>query len=717
MQESANLQEALEEIFNKTTVGFNVKLNADKIQLYLDYGVNKKVLGANVVEGSLEQADFDEDLNAKLDTIYPNQERITTLEDRCTNIEEVKADKTDVENKYVELKNRIAAEEDRAVAYDNKLQVGLDNEIQRAATMEVELAKTINDETSRAISVETANKEELQKHINNEEASRILEDNNLSARINEEISRAEAAETLIQSNLDVEIKRATAVETKETSERKDGDKLLQGQIDAINAKSDVVDVVGTKQELIDYIKPLTENDIVKVLKDESREGATTYYRCSGKDEATSKYIWIFIGTQGPYYTQAESDDRFVNRNVTINGKALTSNIRLSHSDLDDNPVIGDARITITKNNQEVNSFRLNDTTDTTVNIYVPTKLSEFTDDLGSNPTHTHSQYDTIANVDNRVKDLNALIDLKADKSTTYTKTDVDALLKTEGDARIASDSALQEAKQDNLVAGDNITLKDNVISAKDTYYYPGNGVTFDHYSGHTDAYSISLDTSLVDVGFANLTGNPGDSAALKSVLDTKATKVELNTQVSAINKDITAINTSIDNLEKSKVEDVQVVYIPDTQGISIVTGNVATLDISAYDLITSREAAVKEVQDSLDSEIKRASSAETELAGDLSSEIARAKEIESKLSSDLADEASSREAAEAKLQTAISDEASSREAAINNLNNSKVDKVTGKELSTNDFTDTLKSKLDGIESGATNLTVSVENEVIIVTSL
>ena len=56
------------------------------------------------------------------------------------------------------------------------------------------------------------------------------------------------------------------------------------------------------------------------------------------------------------------------------------------------PTVNNATVTIQKNSTNVGSFTLNQSGNATVNITVPTKLSEFTDDLGSSPTHTHSQY-------------------------------------------------------------------------------------------------------------------------------------------------------------------------------------------------------------------------------------------------------------------------------------------------------------------------------------
>jgi len=87
----------------------------------------------------------------------------------------------------------------------------------------------------------------------------------------------------------------------EAEDREASDANLQEQIDAIVASSDVVDIVGTYEELEEYdTSHLTANDVIKVLADETEGGATTYYRWTGSE-------WQYIGAEGPYYTTAQID--------------------------------------------------------------------------------------------------------------------------------------------------------------------------------------------------------------------------------------------------------------------------------------------------------------------------------------------------------------------------------------------------------------------------
>ncbi len=104
------------------------------------------------------------------------------------------------------------------------------------------------------------------------------------------------------------------------------DSSLQQQIDAITAASDVTDIVGTYAELQAYdTSTLQNNNIIKVLQDETHNNETTYYRwvITGGVGA-----WVLIGEEGPYYTIAAADATFQEKLVsgtnikTVNGNSL-----------------------------------------------------------------------------------------------------------------------------------------------------------------------------------------------------------------------------------------------------------------------------------------------------------------------------------------------------------------------------------------------------------
>lgn len=89
----------------------------------------------------------------------------------------------------------------------------------------------------------------------------------------------------------------------EATARQQADNGLQTQIDAITSKSDVVDVVANYAALQAYdTSSLGNNDVIKVLDDETHEDALTYYRWS-----TTTQTWSYIGQEAPYYSKGQMD--------------------------------------------------------------------------------------------------------------------------------------------------------------------------------------------------------------------------------------------------------------------------------------------------------------------------------------------------------------------------------------------------------------------------
>lgn len=81
------------------------------------------------------------------------------------------------------------------------------------------------------------------------------------------------------------------------------DQILQGEIDEIKNNPDVVDIVPTYAALQNYdTSGLTDKDIIRVLADETHDGASTYYRYS-----TATGTFTYIGKVGSYYTEDEVD--------------------------------------------------------------------------------------------------------------------------------------------------------------------------------------------------------------------------------------------------------------------------------------------------------------------------------------------------------------------------------------------------------------------------
>ena len=69
---------------------------------------------------------------------------------------------------------------------------------------------------------------------------------------------------------------------------------VSGAVDLIQAQSDVVDVVGSYEQLVNYNEQLTDRDIVKVLVDSRYDSAESYNRMIGGEPGS--YTWSAIGS-------------------------------------------------------------------------------------------------------------------------------------------------------------------------------------------------------------------------------------------------------------------------------------------------------------------------------------------------------------------------------------------------------------------------------------
>ena len=99
---------------------------------------------------------------------------------------------------------------------------------------------------------------------------------------------------------------------------------LEDEVDALKNNPDVVDIVPTYAALQAYdTSSLGDNDIIRVLADETHNGQSAYYKWN-----VTSSTWSFIGVVGDYYTKGQVD-------TLLNGKQNTltagSNISISGS--------------------------------------------------------------------------------------------------------------------------------------------------------------------------------------------------------------------------------------------------------------------------------------------------------------------------------------------------------------------------------------------------
>lgn len=247
----------------------------------------------------------------------------------------------------------------------------------------------------------------------------------------------------IPTRIDADV---SGLETKidgEIEERKAADQEIWTEIETIEAGSDVVDVVGTYADLQNYdTSKLHKNDLVKVLQDETRDDAITYYRWSGT-------AFNYVGAEGPYYTASETDALLAGKqntltagtNITIVGDVISATAApqeqadWNQTDttavdyIKNKPAINDGTLIINQNGVQVGVFSANQANTTTVDLTgggggsytagtgiditnsvisidtavvaevsdIPTKTSDLSND-GSDGTSTYVEADSLAAV-------------------------------------------------------------------------------------------------------------------------------------------------------------------------------------------------------------------------------------------------------------------------------------------------------------------------------
>lgn len=260
-------------------------------------------------------------------------------------------------------------------------------------------------------------------------------------------------------------------------------------------------------------------------------------------------------------------------------------------------------------------------------------------------------------LDNKITDhtaaTNTALALKADKSDTYTKAQVDA--KLSGAYKVKGSSTFEALPKDNNVVGDVYNII-NAFNLGGKHYDAGTNVVWTEDGW--DALSGSFDTTAIE-------------GSIQEVADNLAQEILDRTQA----------DTTINNNASSLTNRVKV----NEDKLTIINGNESTTGSIAN--------AIKQAKSYTDTTVTaeqtRAEKAEQKLTSDLASEVTRAKGAESANATAIANEVERATGVEETLNSNITQ-----------LQTQKVDKVEGKGLSTNDYTTPEKNKLAAIEAEA-----------------
>ena len=262
----------------------------------------------------------------------------------------------------------------------------------------------------------------------------------------------------------------------EISDREDGDKDLQGQIDTLKAATDVIMVYGDYQSFTSNSGDLvlTDADVIKVLVDENKNDEQVYYQWYDPQSGHEWSNWSAIGSLNPYYSKSELNNA-AGKNINITSE--NNEIKINTND----DVVFSS----------VTSNAFSGTNISALNFYMPSANngSRYTCEVSSNSTgisaHTvEPLFDEVVtatwkSIINAANADNAYVPLSAEECT------------------IGTDNS---AYSDSLAQGYN--NKANTNSLAQGYYNSANSNSFAQ-GYNNSAYSFSLAQGNLNVASSN----------------------------------------------------------------------------------------------------------------------------------------------------------------------------------------------------------------------
>lgn len=361
-----------------------------RIETKIDSEIERSTSKDETLASSLNEEitrSLQEDTNirtALTDEITRATNKDTVLENKIT--QEIELSTT----RYNELITAISAEAARASTREDEIEDALEAEITSREGDSQALTDAIESEATARVDADQT----LQGNINIEIATRAAADTELLTAITAESTRATQAETSLGEVISNETTRATARENSiestltglinaettrateneaalntaianEATVRQQADNDLQGQINAIEATQNVIDLVGTYAELEAYdTTHVKEHDKIQVIRDETFSDQTTIY--SWENNA-----WERVGSFGPYYTQeqvnaqiADLEDRKQDNMSAGDGIDITENV-ISHSikiiETDNYDTVEGTKLTVYLKNNKYKKISFNKT--------------------------------------------------------------------------------------------------------------------------------------------------------------------------------------------------------------------------------------------------------------------------------------------------------------------------------------------------------------------
>lgn len=229
---------------------------------------------------------------------------------------------------------KIAVETNRAKSVESSLNTAISNEVSRAKSAEETLTTNLNNEISRAKAAEQTNA----TAISNETTRATNVENTLTTNLNAEISRAKSAEQTNATAISEEVTRAKNAESNLDSKKIDKTVVATSStLGLVKSGTDItVDSSGnvsvndnSHKHTVSNISDLTATATELNIMDGVTATTAEINKLDGLTATTTELNYM-DGVTSNVQTQLNAK---VPTSRTVNGKALSSNITLSYSDV------------------------------------------------------------------------------------------------------------------------------------------------------------------------------------------------------------------------------------------------------------------------------------------------------------------------------------------------------------------------------------------------
>ena len=234
----------------------------------LEMSINNERIDRIAKDNELEER-IETEKSSREEAISEIQKGLKEEETRATGAEESIKNDLSVEinvrtNAITELENKIKEEETRAIKSEQELQTSIVNETDTRKQSISQLQETITIEQKRAETVES----NLQTSLSKETSRATEEENKLQTNLDTEIKRATGIESGLRTDLDYEITRAIEFETTIKTTQENIDNEVTRATNAENELQNKIDSQASLREDGDNkIQTNLSNEITKAAKD------------------------------------------------------------------------------------------------------------------------------------------------------------------------------------------------------------------------------------------------------------------------------------------------------------------------------------------------------------------------------------------------------------------------------------------------------------------